>query len=183
MTDAARAALTVWAVEVDLGGRTYTIPPLPAGRWFLAILDDEQPMPIVPGLLGPDDEEAILEGLLDGLFTVEELIRVHREALAAASGWKWWEADRLIRSAAAEWRHVGGELTVHGVDLDAAPLGAALNAIYALAVRNMTKEQRFTFDGQLSTPPAGVSGAEWFDEDFYAQAFEEMLAEEGKPLP
>jgi len=182
MTDAAQAALSIWAIEVDLAGCTYTIPPLPATRWFLAVLDDEEPLPIVPGLLGPDDEEEILEALLGGRVGVDDLVRASRDVLATASGWNWWEADRLIRGAAAQWRHVGGELTVHGVDPGTASLGAVLGAIYALAVRNMTKEQRFTFDSQLSSPPVGVPLAEWLDEDQWASSFEAAMAE-GKPLP
>ena len=176
MTDAAMAALSIWAIEVDLAGLRYMIPALPAEVWFRAVLDDEQPMPIVPGLCDPDTEELLMEELMSGRIMVADILRANRDALAAASGWPWWEADRLIRSAAAHWRQIGGELAVHGLDMSRISLGAALNAIYALAVRHMTKEQRFTFDSQLSTPPAGAA-AEWFDEEFYAQSFEDAMRE------
>lgn len=180
--DLARASLRVWAVEVDVAGTTYRIPPRPAADWFTAVLSDE-PSPIVPGMLEAADQEEVIDALLEGRLKLDELERVNRDALATASGWKWWEAERLIVSAAVEWRVVGGLLQGAGLDLNAVSVGAALAAMYAMAVTHMKKEDRFAFDAQLSAPPAGSVRAEDYDEGQFAEAFADLLRQHQQPLP
>ncbi len=181
--DAAIAALRVWAIEVDVGDRTYRIPPLPASRWWEAVLSKELG-PIVPGMLEPEDEEEVVDALFGGVVSVQQLTTANREALAAASGWKWWVAERLIVSAAAEWRVIGGLLQGAGIDLERVSIGAALSAMYAMAVTNMKKEDRFQFDSQLNAPPIGYADArEWYDESAYADVFADLLAAHRQALP
>lgn len=181
--DAALAALRVWAIEVDLGGEVYRIPPLPAAVWFTAVLSGEA-VPIVPTLLEPADQEAVLDRMLRREITRADVDRANREALGAAAGWKWWVAERLIVSAAAEWRIIGGLLQGAGLDLQRMSLGAVLSAMYAMAVTNMKREDRFAFDAQLNAPPVGYSDArEWYDESKYADAFADLLAAHRQTLP
>lgn len=180
--DLALASLRVWAVEVDLAGATYRIPPLPAAEWFAAVLSSEQG-PLVPGLLVPEDQETVIDLLMEGAITKRQLDQANHEALAAASGWKWWEAERLIASAAVGWKVIGGLLQGAGLDMTRASLGAVLSSMYAMAVSNMKKEDRFTFDSQISAPPLGAA-REWFDESAYADNFAELLkAHQSKTLP
>lgn len=180
--DYAVGALKVWAVEIDLGEHVYRIPPLPAQDWFLAVLLDDNPLPIVPGMLEPADHDQVLDALLEGELNLEDVIIANREALEAASGWRWWEADRLIRSAGAEWRDIGGALSSRGVDLAQVSLGAALNAIYSLAIRNLDEQKRFTFLARLSSPPPGEI-ARTYDESAYADAFEDAMNEAQRGAP
>lgn len=172
--DLALASLRVWAVEVDLGGHSYRVPPLPASEWFAAVLSDEA-VPIVPGMLEPAEQEEIIDRLLAGELSREDLDQANRDALAAASGWKWWEAERLIVSAAVEWRIIGGLLQGAGLDVSTASLGAVLSSMYAMAVTNMKKEDRFTFDAQLSAPPPQAIRRDDFDQSVYAEAFADLL--------
>jgi len=177
----ALASLRVWAIEVDLGDRTYRIPPLPASEWFAAVLSGEH-APIVPGLLEPADQEDVIDRLLAGDVTQRVLEEANHDALAAASGWKWWEAERLIASAAVGWKVIGGLLQGAGLDLSTAPLGAVLSSMYAMAVTHMKPEDRFSFDAQLSAPPLGRA-REMFDEAAYADNFAELLrAHQSKTL-
>lgn len=181
--DLALASLRIWAVEVDLAGETYTVPALSAAEWFMAVLSGES-APVVPGMLDAEEQEQVIDRLLSGEVTAEQLDTANHEALAAASGWKWWEAERLIVSAAVEWRIIGGLLQGQGLDLNKVSVGAVLSAMYAMAVGNMKKEDRFTFDAQLSAPPASAIRKDDFDQSVYADAFADLLrAHQSKTLP
>jgi len=182
----ALAALRIWAIEVEVGGDTFLVPPLPAVEWFLAILDEDTPLPLIPGLMSGNAEERITDLLLDGLTTTDEITRRSRELLTEAAGRPWWEADRLIRSAGASWHIIGGELTRLGVDLGAVSLAAALNAIYVVCVRTMDEKERNKFDIDLRLPPIGVEGVK--PEDMYdvraaESAFAALMGQAAPPGP
>lgn len=172
------AALKCWPITFELAGLEFTIPPVPASEWFLAILG-EKPLPIIPGMLPDDQEEEIADMITYGELGLREVVEASRDALEVASGWRWWEADRLIRSAAAQWKTVGGELTRAGVDLNDWPLGAVLNTLYTLAVRGLNEQQRQQLDFQISKPPAGLSEEE--HERIAEEMFSELLAEASRP--
>lgn len=179
--DLALASLRVWAVEVELAGTVYRIPPRPAAEWMAAVLSGE-PCPVVPGMLEPADQEDVIDALLEGRVKLADVEAANRDALSAASGWKWYEAERLIVSAGVEWRVVGGLLQGAGLDLSTCSLGAALSAMYAMAVTHMKKEDRFSFDAQLTAPPPGARATEYVESD-YADAFAELLRAHQQPLP
>jgi hypothetical protein len=168
----ALAALKCWPVVVEVGGREYTIPAVPAAEWFLSILGDK-PLPIVPGMLPTEQEDELADRIAYGDVELREVVQVSREALEVASGWRWWEADRLIRSAGEQWKVVGGKLAQAGVDLHREPLGAVLNTIYTLAVANLDEQARQKLDFQISQPPAGL--AEEDREALAEQMFMDLL--------
>jgi hypothetical protein len=182
----ALAALKVWALDVELAGETFTVPPRPAADWFLAILDEDVPLPLIPGMMGAGAEERIADMLLDGEITAELLATRSRELLAEAAGRPWWEADRLIRSSAASWHIIGGELTRLGVDLDRVSLAAALNAIYVVCVRTMDEQERNRFDIDLRMPPIGVEGVkadDLYDQRAAESAFAALMGQAQPPTP
>lgn len=177
------AALRVWALEVELAGETFTVPPRPAVDWFVAILDEDVPLPLIPGLMDDEAEDRIGDMLMDGEITTDLIVTRSRELLTAAAGRPWWEADRLIRSSGESWHIIGGELTRLGVDLTRVSLAAALNAIYVVCVRTMDEQERNKFDIDLRMPPIGVEGVT--TEDMYdAKAAESaFMALMGGALP
>lgn len=182
----ALAALKIWALDVELGGETFTVPALPAADWFIAILDEDTPLPLIPGMMDAAAEEAIGDLLLTGAITPNDVITRSRELLTAASGRPWWEADRLIRSSAASWHIIGGELTRVGVDLHRVSLAAALNAIYVICVRTMDEKERNKFDIDLRLPPIGVEGVtteEMYDERAAQDAFAALMGQAQPPAP
>jgi hypothetical protein len=182
----ALAALKIWALDVDLAGETFTVPPRPAADWFLAILDEDTPLPLIPGLMDAGAEERIGDLLLDGDVDAELIVTRSRELLTAAAGRPWWEADRLIRSAGASWHIIGGELTRLGVDLDRVSLAAALNAIYVICVRTMDEKERNKFDIDLRLPPIGVEGVtteEMYDQRAAEAAFAALMGQARPPDP
>ncbi len=181
----ALAALRLWAIEVELAGEIFVVPPRPASDWFVAILE-ENPLPLIPGLMEGDAEERITDLLLDGAVSAEDIARRSRELLTEAAGRPWWEADRLIRSAGASWHIIGGELTRLGVDLDKVSLGAALNAIYVVCVRTMDETERNKFDIDLRLPPVGVDGVkaeEMYDQRAAESAFVALMGQARPPTP
>lgn len=171
---------------MELAGQTYVVPARPAADWFVAILDEDVPLPLIPGLMDGDAEERIADGLLDGTIDADMITQRSRELLTEAAGRPWWEADRLIRSSGASWHIIGGELTRLGVDLSAVSLGAALNAIYVICVRTMDEKERNKFDIDLRMPPIGVEGIK--PEDMYDQraaesAFAALMGQASPPTP
>jgi hypothetical protein len=186
MATDALAALKIWALEVELGDEVFTVPPSPASAWFLAILDEDAVLPLVPGMMDAEAEERIGEMLLDESIDVDLLVTRSRELLTAAAGRSWWEADRLIRSSAASWHIIGGELTRLGVDLDKVSLAAALNAIYVICVRTMDEKERNKFDIDLRLPPIGVEGVkteEMYDQQAAEAAFAALMGSATPPEP
>lgn len=174
MTEALLASLRQVDVEVDLGGRKWVIPAAPAADWFEAVLSNGA-CPIVPGMLAPRDEEDLIDLVLAGKVGNDELQHANHDALAAASGWNWWEAERLMVSIAHDWKVVGGHLLQHGIRLAAEPLGAVLAATYALATANLSKDDRFSFDARLTAPPVGYE-REWFEGRGFAGQFQALIA-------
>ena len=182
----ALAALRIWALDVELGGETFTVPALPAADWFLAILDEETPLPLIPGLMDGEAEARITDLLLDEVITAELIVTRSRELLTAAAGRPWWEADRLIRSSGGSWHIIGGELTRLGVNLDEVSLAAALNAIYVVCVRTMDEKERNKFDIDLRLPPIGVEGVtteEMYDQRAAESAFMALMGQASPPAP
>jgi len=176
---AALAALRVLAVDFDLGGQPYSIPPLPASEWLEVVWNfEDEPLPFLH-LLSDDEQADIMWAMLGGTVTVEELAQRCREILAAVSGRRWWEADRLIRSSAASWGYIGGELTRRGVDLDKVSLAAALNVIYVICVLTMTADERKKFDFELSVPPVNATPEEASAAE--AESFQAFLGALGPP--
>lgn len=171
------AALKCWAIKVYVGEYVFVIPPLPAAAWFVAILGEE-PLPIL-SMLNEDDQQTLDDAFADGVIDLDELIEAQRDALELASGWRWWSADTMIRSAGAQWRQVGGAMARRGIDPGVLPLGAVLNALYALATEGRDDNERLKFDLELDRPPAelGEEEREQLAEDMFAAA----LAEAGVP--
>ncbi len=182
----ALAALKIWALEVELAGETFAVPARPAADWFLAILDEEAVLPLIPGMMEADADDRIGELLLDEVIDTDLLVTRSRELLTAAAGRSWWEADRLIRSSAASWHIIGGELTRLGVDLEKVSLAAALNAIYVICVRTMDDKERNKFDIDLRLPPIGVEGVtteEMYDQKAAEAAFAALMGQATPPEP
>lgn len=182
----ALAALKIWALEVELAGETFMVPPRPAADWFLAVLSEDEALPLIPGLMGADAQDEIGEMLMDGTLDIDTVVKRSRELLTEAAGRPWWEADRLIRSSGASWHIIGGELTRLGVDLDRVSLAAALNAIYVICVRTMDEKERNKFDIDLRVPPIGVEGVkpeEMYDQRAAQDAFAALMGQAQPPAP
>lgn len=171
------ATLRCWGVDVEIGGKVYAIPALPARDWVLAVLDVTSqglsgPLPgVVPGLIADDE---LADAIADGEVSSEECARAARAAVEAASGTRWWTAIRVAHSTAGT--DIGAELTARGVDPGVIPFGAYLAAAYRVATREATDVDRAKVDAALEAPPAGLPAEEWFGEADTTATFAAAMA-------
>jgi hypothetical protein len=166
-------ALHLPQIDVSLGAYDYTIPALPAAAWLEAVLSTEGGS-IVPGLLNEQDRDDVWADFADDAWTAEELAEVERDALGAAAGRPWWEADRLIRSAFTSdaWPIISGEMTHRGVDVHTISLSGWLNWVFLLIVTRCKDDaERTMFESRLSMPPPSVKVEELYDEEDAGAAF------------
>lgn len=167
------AALRPCAVEVQLGDWWYTIPELPAADWIEAIVSSEGGS-IVPGLMDEATKRDVWACFLRGEIQREELEEAWRDALAAATGHKWWSVTRLFLGATepGTWPILHGDLLVRGVDLERVSVGAAYNAIYRIGLEGCKDEaERAKFQFDIAQSPPGVETAESYDKSEAAANF------------
>lgn len=170
------ATLRIWSVDVDIGGKAYTIPPLPARDWLLAVLYLTRdglagPIPgVVPDLIRDDD---LADAIADGLVSSDECTQAARAAVEAAAGMKWWTAIKLAHSCVGEG--IGAELISRGVDPATMPFAAYLIAGYRIATRHAADVDLARIDSELDAPPAGL-GEEAFSQSEIDATFAAALA-------
>ena len=165
-------------VVVTLAGTDYRIPALSATEWLMHILERSW-ADVVPGLLEQADHLDDLYDLLnDGTVTTAECVAAAKDALSSAAGVDWWVAARLVHAAAAD-PGAFGELRLAGTDLDTAPLGAVIAALYRIYTRDRERKDVDKFEAELTRTPPGMSAAERYDEQAAGQAFEDFFAARG----
>lgn len=146
------ASLSAQPIEVELLGRVWTIPALPAEDWLKLLwtepLDYDA---IFPGLA--DADEDIIDGLLDGQITSDEVFEVAMEMIEIASGFKWWFTIKLAAQAKAGWSRIGGMLLLRGIIPSEVSLGAWCSALLALCIQNMEPSKAVEFIAELNSPP------------------------------
>lgn len=162
---------------VELGGHEYRIPPTPAAQWMLTILEGGW-ADIVPGMCEGDLDE-LHDAIASGAVPTDECESSAQDALTAAAGVDWWVAVKLIHSAAAD-PAAFGELRTSGLDVESAPLGAALVSLYRIYTRDKDRKDVAKVDLELEKLPPGVSAVEArYDPAAAAAAFEKQFAARG----
>lgn len=158
------AALRCWAYETtfdrvhdDHGAPVvFRIEPLPAADWLIATLQHGH-LSYLPGLLDDVQRDRLMEALADGDLTVTELQEANRDALEEMSGWRWWQASRLIAVLGQRWEVTGTLLTSNGVNPATHSLGAVCAALYGALWHNTTKpEDRAKLTQAIVAPPEQV---------------------------
>jgi hypothetical protein len=134
------ASMRCWAVEIELGGRVYEIPALPAVEWWpvLASGDLGQILDFIEST--PDDPRNVDDLLLSGALTAEELTQALTDAIEETAGRSFHAAIVLATVASGQWAAIGGALAQTGFRWDEQPLGAALDAIYAIITERLNRE-------------------------------------------
>ena len=67
------ASMRCWAIDLELGGRTYEIPALPAMDWWPVLVSADKTMVLDFLVSRPEDPFNVDELLLLGEFTSEEI--------------------------------------------------------------------------------------------------------------
>jgi hypothetical protein len=141
------ASMRCWAIEVELAGRVFEIPALPAADWWPVLVDVS-----VSGVMdlfstSQDDlDEMLLSGEVDGAGLHAALT----EALEEAAGRTAHAAFVLASIAHQNWPVLGGQLAAAGFLWDVQPLGAALDALYHLITSGLPEEST---EGGTTTRP------------------------------
>lgn len=171
------ASLRLWSVVVELGGKEFTVPSLPAARWLeilMAPTSELNPEDWFPGFAGPQAVMDVNNMLIDGVISQDEVVAVIWDVLEAMSGRRWWITLRLCASARAHWEWLGGELALAGVSPFDMPLGFWLDGVYAAMVKGIaeraSKPQLVADWTRMLTAPPAQSRRE-FDEKANADAF------------
>ena len=150
------ASVRIWALELDLGGRTFDVPPLAASDWFPVLLSGNPLLVLKMIEDGPEDELDDL--LLSGQLGSNELVEALIVAVEQAAGRSFHAAFVLAQVAALQWASVSGLLAERGFRWDEAPLGAALDAIYTIVVKHLDKDALARFERLLETPTTTPGG-------------------------
>lgn len=141
------ASMRIWELEIDLGGRTFEVPALPASGWFPVLLEGN-PLLVLDMIEGEDLDDLLLSGQVDQ----DELVETLLVAIEQAAGREFHAAFVLAQVAAVQWAAISGALTERGFQWDKAPLGAALDAIYTIVMKGLDKDGLARFQALLDNP-------------------------------
>lgn len=159
--EAWRAALQGPPRSFALDGEVFAI----TGQWS-ALLDRLRFEVWQQGLLYDLVDEGSADYLDDRLgdprdmLTLRQMRRVAEGLVEAATGRRWWIAQKLIATVADQWADLDGVLLLRGVDLAALAAEAparVCNVMHALLVEGRDRREREVFEFKLRQPPAGVN--------------------------
>lgn len=139
------ASMRCWAVDVELGGEVYTIPPLPAADWWPVLADGSVAAMLDLFPAGTDlDDRLISDPIIAG-----EMESAFRDAIETACGRTAEEAVVIAQVAIPNWAWANGKLTLAGFRWDTMPIAAALDALHALFLEYLTEEGRKEYESAL----------------------------------
>lgn len=145
-------------VAITVAGTRILLPYRPAADWAVVI---ESVSALAGTLAEPADRERLADLLMEHPDAATDMRAESLRILAEQSGWKWWEAGRLIATSLG--REILGRLTLAGLDPHQRSLGEWCAATYALCTKGQDEKGRIRFDFHLSLPPPGYHD-EWDDE-------------------
>lgn len=191
------ASMRVWAVELNLAGRVFEIPALPAADWLPLLMEGD-----VTSVLDLIEDPALDQMILSGEVTPTELAASVNMAVEQMAGRSVHQVTVLTKVARLQWTVVGGDLARRGMRWDDVPLAAALDAIHVtiLAHLRTTPNEEETRAGlpspaqrfqTLMEDPAQHSGeptpgrarTRRPDRTAAVKAFEEMAGPKPAPAP
>lgn len=173
------ASLAPMPVIVELGGRDYTIPALPAIDWLRILLEEGfSALEVLPGLLAPEDAIILEDQLALEEVSLNAVNDAALDAITIASGRDWWFSVRFLAVARASWDVIGGTIARLGVDAQKVSLAAWIDAAYHIAREAISsgkegQQNLIRFISELEAPPTGHESE--FDEEFEALAFERAV--------
>jgi hypothetical protein len=171
------ASMRCWAITVELGGREFEIPALPAVDWWPVLAD-----PTLFTDLIPDDAD--LDGmLLSGKVTSADLFEVLADVIEEATGRTYHASFVLATVASTSWAAIGGQLAQTGFRWDVQPIGAALDAIYAIVVGSLGEENRDKFLALLDDEAVSQPGKKRTPSQKVVDEFETMAGPRPAPAP
>lgn len=146
------SSLRPWPVDVDLAGRTYTFPALPAVDWLTVLMTEDLDLERLVLDLCPGGHELLFDETLDSL---DGLYEVLLDVIEQVSGRKWWIALRLIGVIRTNWNVLGAEMFYRHIDPTQLSLSGWLDAMLVLTIKAMDPKDVSMFTSRLELPPPG----------------------------
>lgn len=141
----------------------------PAADWIGAICGSTTTAGALLPLLIRPDRDRVVTRLARGTLAADVVAGAFYEALSTAvPELAWWESYRLLALSAQPGP--AGRMLLAGLDPWQLPPAAWCYAVYELMTQHAGERDRFRFDAQLKTPPAGVT------DDFGDMDFDQMVA-------
>jgi hypothetical protein len=159
-----------WRVRLDGPPATFVIDGEAfeiMGSWscLLEVLPMlEWHMPLMYAAVHPGDVDRLLDRFDDDDddLTLADVEPVVEAVVEAATGRRWWVAQRLYATLAADFAELDGRLSLRGVDLAELLQAPArvCSLVYAHLTAGAAAHQLAAFDAKLSRPPAGLDTRE-----------------------
>jgi hypothetical protein len=174
------ASMRCWAITLELGGKEFEIPALPAVDWW-PILVSANPRRVLDLLKSTDDDLDAM--LLDGELTSAEIGEAVTDAIEEATGRSLHVSLVLALAADGHWPTIGGHLAQIGFRWDQQSIGAALDAIYAVIVGNLPDDARGKFEAVLENETLTQPGKKRTPSEKVMTEFEAMAGPRPAPAP
>lgn len=139
------AAMRCWAVDVEVAGSVYTIPPLPAADWW-SLLADGGPAALIDLLPEGHDLD---DRFLDEASIAGELESAFLDTVEQATGRPFKVALTIVEVARGGWWVIGGKLAQRGFRWDVMPIAAALDAIHLLIIESLPEDARKKYEAAI----------------------------------
>lgn len=149
------SSLQPWPVELELAGKVYTFPALPAVDWLSVLMAD----PVDPDRILLDLCPGGHEPLFDEDLDQELLGTALLDVIEQVAGRKWWIALRLIGVVRANWNVLGAEMFYRHINPATLSLSAWLDVMLVITIRAMDPKDVAMFTSRLEIPPAGEETA------------------------
>ena len=156
-------------LSVTLAGAHLAVPYAPAAVWVNALCEGSGHFTLITSLLPERDTAAVVDRVLNGGVTLEDVQKAAESLLSAAAPYSWWKTARLLSASARQ--DIAGSLTLSGLDPWELTPAQWATAVYASLVKGLESKDKFKVDAVLDDPPAGVTD-EWMDES----EFQAMIA-------
>jgi hypothetical protein len=134
-----------WAIELELGGRTFDVPALPAADWWPVLVSGDLGQILDFVVSSPDDPANLDDLLLTGRIDPGDLGEALTDAIETTAGRSLHSALVLAYVARTQWSSINGAMVTRGFRWDVQPLGAALDAIYAEVTSRLNKDDLTSF--------------------------------------
>jgi hypothetical protein len=156
-----RAPLENWDIEVELVGKTWTIPASSAADWVVPIVTDMADL-VIPTMFREDPAE-IEDALYDRELSWIEIETAYHNAIAEVAGCRWWEAQRLM-ALTLDWGGVGGELLLRGFRLEERSVAETCVVTWKLITRGKEEKDLNRILHEIEKPPSGMDPDEVIDD-------------------
>lgn len=157
---------------IDLKGLHVRVDWAPADRWIECTTSSAGLIGILTGLTDDETGDRLVERVLGGTVSPEEVATAAYDLIGQAVPYRWWKTVRLLALSTRD--DIAGHLTLEGVDPRTLTVAQWCAAVYVLVTRNADGKDRFKVDVAFDDPPPGVVDNDWMNEadfnDMVAQA-------------